>query len=451
MILKCKMCGGDLAFEEGATVCECEYCGSRQTVPTADSEKKTNLFNRANRLRMGAEFDKAAAVYASITAEFPEEAEAYWGQCLCKFGIAYVDDPATGLKIPTCHRTRSESILDDSDFELACEYADAVARRIYRDEARAIDRIQRGILDIVANEAPYDVFICYKETAEDGGRTEDSVLAQEIYDSLTGRGLKVFFARITLEDKLGQEYEPYIFAALHSARVMLAVGTDYERFDAVWVKNEWARFLDMMKSDRGKTLIPCYKGVDAYDLPREFRNLQAQDMGKLGWLQDLTRGVLKLCGKDGSQPGAAAQSAAPVQQIVVGGNPTVDSLLQRARLYLEDGKWDEADQYAERVLDIEPTNASAYLVKLMADLKVRREEQLQDQPAPFEKNENFGKVLRFADDELKQKITGWNGTIEARLAAQRREQEERTAEERGRASQAGQAAQRAGGTSTKES
>ena len=63
MNLKCKMCGGDLAFEPGAVVCECEFCGSMQTIPNADNEKKANLFNRANRLRMGSEFDKAAAVY----------------------------------------------------------------------------------------------------------------------------------------------------------------------------------------------------------------------------------------------------------------------------------------------------------------------------------------------------------------------------------------------------
>ena len=274
MILKCKMCGGDLNPAEGEAVCKCEYCGTNQTIPQVDNEKKTNLFNRANRLRMGAEFDKAASVYASITAEFPEEAEAYWGLCLCKYGIEYVDDPATGNKIPTCHRTRAESILDDSDFDKACENADGVARKVYREEAKAIDRLQRNILTIVANETPYDAFICYKETGEDGGRTEDSVLGQEIYDALTAKGLKVFFSRVTLEDKLGQEYEPYIYAALHSAKVMLAVGTQYEYFDAVWVKNEWARFLDMMKEDHSKTLIPCYKGIDAYDMPREFKNLQ---------------------------------------------------------------------------------------------------------------------------------------------------------------------------------
>ena len=52
MILKCKMCGGDLNIEMGAVICECEFCGTMQTIPAVDNEKKGNLFNRANRLRM---------------------------------------------------------------------------------------------------------------------------------------------------------------------------------------------------------------------------------------------------------------------------------------------------------------------------------------------------------------------------------------------------------------
>lgn len=272
-VFKCKMCGADLPLTDDSTVCECEYCGTTQTVPAADNEKKMNLFNRANRLRFANEFDKAAGVFESIVSEFPEEAEVYWGLCLCKYGIEYVDDPTTAKKIPTCHRTSYDSIFDDSNFEMAQEYADVVARKIYRDEAKEIDRLQKSILEIAKNEEPFDIFICYKETGIDGQRTIDSVLAQDIYDNLTEKGYKVFFARITLEDKLGQEYEPYIFAALSSAKVMLVIGTDFEYFNAVWVKNEWSRFLNMMKTDKKKTLIPCYKDIDAYDIPGEFRHL----------------------------------------------------------------------------------------------------------------------------------------------------------------------------------
>lgn len=79
---------------------ECEYCGSKQTIPNQDSEKKLALFARADRLRRACEFDKAAGVYESIVADFPEEAEAYWGLVLCRYGIEYVDDPATAKRFP---------------------------------------------------------------------------------------------------------------------------------------------------------------------------------------------------------------------------------------------------------------------------------------------------------------------------------------------------------------
>ena len=78
---------------------------------------------------------------------------------------------------------------------------------------------------------------------------------------------------------------------------MLAFGTDYEYFNAVWVKNEWSRYLKLMAQDKSKHLIPCYKDVDAYDMPKEFPEAPGQDMGKVGAVQDLLRGIDKLLGK----------------------------------------------------------------------------------------------------------------------------------------------------------
>ena len=404
MIIKCKMCGGDLAFEPGSTVCECEYCGSKQTIPSADSEKKTNLFNRANRLRMNSEFDKASAVYEQIVAEFPEEAEAYWGLCLCAYGIEYVDDPATGSKIPTCHRTLPTSIMEDSNFEQACDYADPVARKVYREEAKTIDRIQKDILSIAQSETPYDVFICYKETAEDGSRTEDSVLAQDVYDALTAKGLKVFFSRITLEDKLGTQYEPYIYAALSSAKVMLAFGTTYEYYDAVWVKNEWSRFLGMMKADKRKVLIPCFKGLDAYDMPKEFRGLQAQDMAKLGWMQDLVRGVEKLCGKGGT---ASSAPNTVVQKTVVQESGKVDNLMKRVYLYLEDRDFAKASKYIDKVLDVDAEYAPAYVAQVLVAHELTEESDLTILCTSIDDDPTWKKALRFADEEQKQLYLGY--------------------------------------------
>ena len=394
-VIKCKMCGGDLELIEGSSVAVCEYCGSQQTVPAADNEKKLTLFARANRLRLACEFDKAAGVYESIVADFPTEAEAYWGLVLCRYGIEYVDDPATGKKIPTCHRSSFDSVMEDSDFEQALENADAVARRVYRDEAKAIEELRRGIVEVSGKEPPYDIFICYKETAEDGQRTVDSVIAQDVYDALTEKGYRVFFSRISLEDKLGTEYEPYIFAALHSAKIMLAFGTDYEYYNAVWVKNEWSRYLQLMTKDKSKHLIPCYKGIDAYDMPKEFAKLQAQDMGKVGAMQDLLRGVDKIMSGNSS---AAAQ---PPQAAT---NATAESLLKRAQMFLEDKDSKLATEYAQKVLDIDPECADAYMVLLLATWGIGTWEEAGSNIIKVVQSREYKRARQFASGALADKL-----------------------------------------------
>lgn len=357
-VFKCKMCGGALEISNGESVAVCDYCGTKQTLPKTDDGVVANLFNRANNLRLKCEFDKAEAIYEKILEQDNTEAEAHWGIILCKYGIEYVEDPKTFERIPTCHRTSYESITASAEYLAALEHADSMQKEVYEHEAKAIDSIQKNILSIVKNEKPFDVFICYKETDENGKRTVDSAIANDIYYQLTQEGFKVFYAAITLEDKLGQEYEPYIFAALNSAKVMLAIGTKPEYFEAVWVKNEWSRFMNLMKTDRSKLLIPCYKDMDAYDLPEDFAHLQAQDMGKIGFINDVIRGIKKVIVKD--EP----KVVAPVVTKVVassGSEPNTTQLLKRAFMFLEDREWESADDYCEKVLDLDAECAEAYL------------------------------------------------------------------------------------------
>lgn len=293
-IFKCKMCGGSLNVQDHSRIVECEYCGTRQTLPKLENEKTSGLFDRAGDLRRQNEFDKAEALYEQILEMDNTDAEVYWSLVLCKYGIEYVEEPGTGKRIPTIHRAQFTSIFADENFKKALEYADDEQRQLYNEEAGKIEQIQKDIIEISSKEEPFDVFICYKESDENGNRTEDSVIAYDLYQNLTKNGYKVFFSRVTLESKLGTAYEPYIFSALNSAKVMIVIGTKPEYFDAVWVKNEWSRFLKMMKGDKSKTLIPAYKNMNPYALPKEFSYLQAQDMSKLGFLQDLTAGIDKI-------------------------------------------------------------------------------------------------------------------------------------------------------------
>lgn len=408
-IFKCKMCGGTIEFNPGDTVGVCDSCGTKQTLPTTNDEIITNLHNRANTLRLKCEFDKAEEIYNKILEKNPDDAEAHWGIILCKYGIEYVEDPKTYNRVPTCHRTSFDAILADEDYKAALANGDGAQRELYEEEAKKIDRIQKDILSIVHNEKPFDVFICYKETDENGNRTQDSVIANDIYHQLTQEGFKVFYAAITLEDKVGQEYEPYIFAALNSAKVMLVVGSKPEYFTAVWVKNEWSRFLKLIKTDRSKLLIPCYRNMDAYELPEEFAHLQAQDMSKIGFINDLVRGIRKVVADTDSQEKAVRESVA-----VNSGNANEESLLKRAFMFLEDGDWDSANEYCEKVLDIDPENARAYLGKLMAECRACRLEDLQNCEQPFDDSGNYNKVLRFADSKLIETLKGYIAHINER-------------------------------------
>ncbi len=400
-VLKCKMCGGNIEITENQNIGVCDSCGSTMTIPNVNDERIMNLFDRANHFRLQNEFDKALAAYESILSEDNKNAEAHWGCVLSRYGIEYVKDPSTHKRVPTCHRVQNESVLSDLDYKQAVEYADDNSvKAIYEKEAETIAEIQKNILSIANNESPYDIFICYKETDNSGRRTIDSTLAQDIYYQLTNDGYKVFFSRITLEDKLGTEYEPYIFSALNSAKVMLVIGTDKDYFNAVWVKNEWARFLDLMKKDKSKMIIPCYRDMDAYDLPDELSMFQSQDMSKIGFVQDLIRGIEKVLQREKPQP-----SVTVVNNTAETFNSEI--ILKRAFMLLEDAEWQKADELLEQVLNHEPENASAYVGKLMIDVKVNKEENLGKRAVDFSENPNYQKAIRFADNELKKELEGY--------------------------------------------
>lgn len=400
-VFKCKMCSGTLELEGNESVAVCEYCGTKQTLPRLEDEKRANLYDRANHFRRNNEFDKAMGMYEQILNEDTTDSEAYWSLVLCRYGIEYVEDPATHKRVPTVNRAQFTSILVDEDYKAALQYADSYQKEVYEAEAVAIDKIQKGILEISQKEEPFDVFICYKETESNGCRTQDSVLANDLYHQLTQEGFKVFFARITLEDKLGSAYEPYIFAALNSAKVMVVLGTRPEFFTAVWVKNEWSRYLGLIKNGAKKVLIPAYRDMDPYDLPEEFSHLQAQDMSKLGFMQDLIRGIKKLT--------AVEEKVVEKQVIVNNAGEGTAPLLKRAFLFLEDADWDSANDYCEKVLDIDPECAKAYVGKLLADLKLRRESDIVDfeDTAAITNHTHYQKACRFADDKYRAVLEGY--------------------------------------------
>lgn len=430
---KCKICGGNLELETHAQLATCASCGSSHSLPKINDQRIRNLYERANDFRRNHEFDKAMGIYETIVAEVNDDPEAYWSLVLCKYGVEYVEDPQTKKRVITTHRTLPQSVFIDGDYKKAVSLATSQTIELYKEEANQIDTIQKGILRISSNEDPYDIFICYKETDQDGRRTIDSVISQQLYEELSQVGYKVFFARITLEDKLGQEYEPYIYSALVSAKIMLVVGTKQDYFESPWVRNEWSRFLGMMKSDRKKTIIPLYRDMDAYNLPVEFRILQAQDLNKIGATQDLIRGIKKLIplqSKEQANMKVESYTSNPVNSSSIS---QIGALLKRANIFLEDGDYTKANDFSEQALNLDPENGEAYLIQLLSSYEVKSlmdifEEDYYDfsemsmnllvstPPHEFETLLNelledniFKKTLRYGKPDLVKKI---NDTID---------------------------------------
>ena len=383
MVLNCKVCGGSLQMLDRGSVYKCEYCGKEQTIPQIDDDQVLGMINRANHFRQVFEFDKAIEIYERIIESGAKDADIYWALVLCRYGIEYVDDPVTKEKIPTCHRAQYKSVLEDADYLMALSCADSLQKDLYEKEANYISQVQKGILEISNKEDPFDVFICYKESDDSGKRTTDSVLAQDIYYQLTERKYKVFFSRITLESKLGQQYESYIFAALNSAKVMIVLGTRPEYYNAVWVKNEWNRFLDIMHNDKSRLIIPAYKDFDPYDLPDELSYFQALDMSKIGFVQDLIRGIDKVLDKTSG----FGKETVYENTISSAASSNVTALLKRGELALEDEDWDKAYDYYNQVLNLDAESSEAYLGQALSRIRVKSLDSLvEERIGKFESN-----------------------------------------------------------------
>jgi hypothetical protein len=124
-------------------------------------------------------------------------------------------------------------------------------------------------------------------------------------------------------------------------------------------------------------------------------------MSKIGFIQDLIRGIKKVLGASGPKEVNSETTATGS----VATNVTAGSLLRRAFMFLEDGDWEKADDFCEQVLNMDPENAEAYLGKLMALLKVRQKEDLEKQEKPFGRNRNYQKAIKFSDESLRAELS----------------------------------------------
>ena len=289
----CNNCGGDYVRDNGQW--RCPYCGSYKQEEISN-EEVTLLYTAFQKLRL-AEFQEAELEFDDIIHRYPENANAYWGRLMAKHGAKFEED-FDGRRIPTCYATSIDSVMDDEDYRKALKYADKENKRYYQEKAEYMERVRKEWLEKAKKEKPYDVFICYKDSDAEKGieRTQDSYEAQALYLHLTSKGYRVFYSRETLRDKVAEKYEPYIFNALATAKVMLVYGSKPEYITSTWLKNEWTRYEKRIQKGEKKpnSLLVACEGFSPSELPTALSSMQCLNASEKSFYGDLDEAIANI-------------------------------------------------------------------------------------------------------------------------------------------------------------
>ena len=109
------------------------------------------------------------------------------------------------------------------------------------------------------------------------------------------------------------------------------------------------------------------------------------------------------CGMKHTKDRVQAMAQEITGTVAVSNIASIESMMKRGLLALEDANWEQADEYFGKVLDIDAEYAPAYIGKLCAEVNVENETDLIKRPT-LTRWANYNKALRFALDEYLAKI-----------------------------------------------
>lgn len=360
---KCKYCGNHLHPKEGQTLITCSRCDEVTRIVSIDNAKRKRLLDEADDLRINCLFDRAMQKYESIIQEFPKDSDAYWGYVLCIYGVEFQEDPRSGKRLPTLHRISSRSIMQDPYYQKAINYANPMDAIEYKRIAAELDRIRIRFIELSQKEEnKYDIFISFKQT-DDRLRCEtiDCSKAENLYYKLQEMGYRVFFSKVTLANRGGDDFEPIIYMALESSKLMIVLGSSRENLESPWVRNEWNRFMDMMRLNPTKKIIPALVQEMRPDLlPNILQGIQGYNVDTQVGMDRLLSRVVQLCP---IQKSAEAQKSEKF-------TASEKSLLKRAKMEAKARNWDKALEYYNRILDVNPECAEAWIGLMLSSADI---------------------------------------------------------------------------------
>ena len=230
----------------------------------------------------------------------------------------------------------------------------------------------------------HTIYISYRAKDDNGDKTAVSEIAGHLYNKLTSARYRVFLSEAALKGKKQSDCEPYIYSALNSANVMLALGTSYDDYNNVWVKNEWNRYLEIAEKNKNKCLIPCYKDVDEYDIPKEFAGLKVCQLGNDDTFNNIMAEIANVVKQESvNQPAPKPEKAEPAEEIELEEIEIIEpvdinKLLDEGFSAISDKNWKKANKLFFHVLDEEPDNSKAYWGQLLVQQECTNAREMAD-------------------------------------------------------------------------
>lgn len=277
----CPTCGSrEFSEVDGKLKCKC--CLNIYEKNSDESVSFASDLSLADSFRQTADFERAKEIYKKIINENPDSdiTSAYWGLFLCDNNVIFETD-GKGDIFPSFYRVRETRVDDNENYKKAIECSTVYhpeKTASLQDLAEKIEYARTKYFDIARKCNPFEVFICFKNDLD-----KSTEWARDIYNRFVKK-YNVFFSEETLKDikSTYRDYEPHIYYALYTAKVMILLCKDRNDIESQWVRNEWYRFSQINERAKlEKAIIPIF--IDDFvadDLPDNLWHIQGLRTGK---------------------------------------------------------------------------------------------------------------------------------------------------------------------------
>lgn len=421
--LNCKICGGEVRADAEGNGAACLGCGNEFMKSAADTKK----LNRITYLRNTMNFAAAEKLADEVILSNPEDSEAHWNKFLCEYGIQYV--LKGGKRFPVCRKNPSSlsALSENESYKRALYYATEDLQGTYSAMGTAIGEAVDVARNVFAQENSYDIFVL---TAEDANADEDSDGYRLFLRFTENLGFSVFYAPETLKDMDDTEKAAHIAFALENSRIMLAgfktIADCCDGFNNYAVNS----FVTAIK-DEDKYIFPIFNGeaLSFQQLPEALVWLDGGfDSTDGEFMREISETVEKILKPE--------EASVVPDAIVTATAANKENLIKRAYMFLEDGEFETADTYFDKILDIDIEESRAYIGKLLAKCKLKSEEEIPNLPQTLTEDKDYIKAIRFATPEQKARYEALNGAIVDRIEGEKKrisEERQRIAAERAEA------------------